>query len=47
MKYDNLDLKNWKELDIDTDFCWITNEKDKNIYHSSFIPQIPNQSTKK
>ena len=48
MKYNNLDLKNWKEIDINTDSLWIINERDesgkhKNIYHGNFIPQIPNQ----
>ena len=48
MKYNDLDLKNWKELEINTDSLWIVNERDKtgkhkNIYHGNFIPQIPNQ----
>ena len=48
MKHNDLDLKNWKELDINTDSLWIINERDKsgkhkNIYHGNFIPQIPNQ----
>jgi DNA modification methylase len=41
-------MKNWKELDINTDSLWIIKERDKsgkhkNIYHGNFIPQIPNQ----
>jgi 16S rRNA G966 N2-methylase RsmD len=48
MKYNNLDLKNWKELDINTDSLWIIKARDKsgkhtNVYHGNFIPQIPNQ----
>jgi 16S rRNA G966 N2-methylase RsmD len=48
MKYNDLDLKNWKELDINTDTLWLINERDKsgkhtNIYHGNFIPQVPNQ----
>ena len=48
MKYNDLDLKNWKESDINTDSLWIIKERDKsgkhkNIYHGNFIPQIPNQ----
>ncbi|MDD3739301.1 MAG: DNA methyltransferase [Lentimicrobiaceae bacterium] len=48
MKYNDLDLKNWKELDINTDSLWLINERDKsgkhaNIYHGNFIPQIPYQ----
>jgi len=48
MKFNDLNLKNWKELDINTDSLWLINERDKsgkhkNIYHGNFIPQIPNQ----
>lgn len=48
MKYNDLDLKNWKEIELNTDSLWIIKERDKtgkhkNIYHGNFIPQIPNQ----
>lgn len=48
MSFNDLNLKNWKELDIDVNSLWIINERDKsgkhrNIYHGNFIPQIPNQ----
>lgn len=48
MKYNDLDLKNWKECDINTDSLWLIKERDKsgkhkNIYHGNFIPQVPNQ----
>jgi DNA modification methylase len=48
MKFNDLDLQNWKECDINTDSLWLINERDKsgkhkNIYHGNFIPQIPNQ----
>lgn len=48
MKHNDLDIDNWKELDINTESLWIINERDKsgkheNIYHGNFIPQIPNQ----
>ena len=48
MKYNDIDLQNWKECDINTDSLWLINERDKsgkhkNIYHGNFIPQIPNQ----
>jgi 16S rRNA G966 N2-methylase RsmD len=48
MKFNDLDLQNWKECDINTDSLWIINERDKsgkhkNVYHGNFIPQIPNQ----
>lgn len=48
MKHNDLDMKNWKELDINVDSLWLIGERDKsgkhaNIYHGNFIPQIPNQ----
>jgi len=48
MKYNNIDMQNWKESDINTDSLWIIDERDKsgkhkNIYHGNFIPQVPNQ----
>ena len=48
MKHNDLDIKNWKELNINTDSLWLISERDKsgkheNIYHGNFVPQIPNQ----
>jgi site-specific DNA-adenine methylase len=48
MKFNDLDLTEWKSLDINTDSLWLISERDKsgkheNIYHGNFIPQIPNQ----
>lgn len=48
MKFNDLDLQNWKECEINTDSLWVINERDKsgkhkNVYHGNFIPQIPNQ----
>lgn len=48
MKYNDLDIKNWKESDINVDSLWIIDQRDKtgkhsNVYHGNFIPQIPNQ----
>lgn len=48
MKHNDLDMQNWKELDINTDSLWMISERDKrgkhkNVYHGNFIPQIPNQ----
>ncbi len=48
MEYNDLDLTNWKDCDINTDSLWLISERDKsgkhsNIYHGNFIPQIPNQ----
>jgi len=47
-RYNDLNLKNWKSLDINTDSLWLIDSRDKrgkhkNIYHGNFIPQIPNQ----
>ncbi len=46
--YNDLELSNWKELDINVESLWLINERDKsgkhkNIYHGNFVPQIPNQ----
>ncbi len=48
MNHNDLDIENWKDLDINTDSLWLINERDKsgkhaNIYHGNFVPQIPNQ----
>lgn len=29
MKINDLDMKNWKESDINTDSLWVINERDK------------------
>ena len=46
--YNDLNLKNWKNLDIWTDSLWVIPERDKTgkhsgFYHGNFIPQIPRQ----
>jgi len=51
-KFNDLDLKDWKNCDINTDSLWLINERDKsgkhkNIYHGNFIPQIPYQLIKR
>lgn len=48
MKFNDLDLNDWKNLEIDVNSLWIINERDKsgkhkNVYHGNFIPQIPRQ----
>ena len=48
MKYNDINIKEWKNCDIDTDSLWLISKrtkigKHKNIYHSNFMPQIPNQ----
>lgn len=47
-KFNDIDLENWRECDVNTDSLWMIQErtktgKHKNIYHGNFIPQIPNQ----
>ncbi len=48
MKFNDLNLAEWKDCGIETDSLWLIKERDKsgkhaNIYHGNFIPQIPNQ----
>lgn len=48
MKWNDLVLTDWKNLDINVDSLWLIPERDKsgkheNIYHGNFVPQIPNQ----
>nr|WP_286682913.1 DNA methyltransferase [Sulfurospirillum sp. MES] len=48
MKFNELDMQNWKDSDINTDSLWLIEQRDKsgkhkNVYHGNFIPQIPNQ----
>lgn len=48
-KYNDIDMKNWKEYeDISTDTLWIIDKRDNSgahsgKYHGNFVPQIPNQ----
>lgn len=46
--FNDLDLKQWKELPIWTDSLWLIPERDKTgkhsaFYHGNFVPQIPRQ----
>ena len=46
--FNDLNLDNWKELEIWTDSLWIISERDKSgkhngFYHGNFVPQIPRQ----
>lgn len=48
MKFNDLDMKAWKNSDIDTDSLWLINARDKsgkhkNVYHGNFVPQIAHQ----
>lgn len=45
--FNDLDLKNWKDIELDMNSLWVINERKKgwkhsNFYHWNFIPQIPN-----
>ena len=47
-KFNDIDLKNWKNSDIWTDSLWLISERDKSgkhegSYHGNFVPQIPRQ----
>lgn len=48
-KYNDIDMKHWKEYDdILTDTLWMFDKRDNSgvhsaSYHGNFIPQIPNQ----
>jgi len=51
-KFNDIDLREWKRCDINTDSLWLIQERDKsgkhkNIYHGNFIPQIPYQLLKR
>lgn len=46
--FNDLDLKNWKDIDIWTDSLWLIAQRDKSgkhdgFYHGNFVPQIPHQ----
>ena len=47
-KFNDIDMKSWKQSDIITDSLWIIPQRDNsgkhsNFYHGNFVPQIPNQ----
>ena len=51
-KFNDLDLKNWKDIDLDMNSLWIISERKKwwkhdNFYHGNFIPQIPEHFIKR
>jgi len=51
-KFNDLNLKEWKNCDVNTDSLWLISQRDKsgkhkNIYHGNFIPQIPYQLIKR
>ena len=51
-KFNDLDLKNWKDIDLNVDSLWIIPERKKwwkhsNFYHWNFVPQIPEHFIKR
>lgn len=51
-KFNDIDLRNWKDSDVWTDSLWIIKERDRSgkhdgFYHGNFIPQVPRQLIKK
>jgi len=51
-KFNDLDLKNWKDIDLDMNSLWVIPERKKwwkhdNFYHGNFIPQIPEHFIKR
>ncbi len=52
MKFNDIDIENWKESDVNVDSLWLIGGRDKkgkhsNKYHGNFIPQIPYQLIKR
>ena len=48
MKINDLDLKEWKSIDVNTDSLWIIDKRDNSgvhnaNYHGNFVPQIPRE----
>lgn len=48
MKINDLDLKEWKSIDVNTDSLWIIDKRDNSgvhnaNYHGKFVPQIPRE----
>ncbi len=47
-KFNDINLKKWKESEVWTDSLWIISQRDKSgkhsgFYHGNFVPQIPRQ----
>lgn len=48
MKINDLDLKEWKSIEVNTDSLWIIDKRDNSgvhnaNYHGNFVPQIPRE----
>lgn len=51
-QFNDLDLENWKDIDLNMDSLWVIPERKKwgkhdNFYHGNFIPQIPEHFIKR
>lgn len=51
-KINDLNLDDWKNIDLNTDSLWVIKERKKwgkhdNFYHGNFIPQIPEHFIKR
>ena len=51
-KFNDLDLRNWKDINLDINSLWIISERKKwwkhdNFYHWNYIPQIPEHFIKR
>ncbi len=51
-RFNDIDLNNWKDSDVETDSLWIINSRDNSgkhdgFYHGNFVPQIPRQLFKR
>lgn len=51
-KFNDIDLDNWKDCDVETDSLWIINNRDNSLkhdgfYHGNFVPQVPRQLFKR
>lgn len=47
-KFNDWDLREWREIEANVDSLWLIPNRDKsgrhcNVYHGNFIPQIPNE----
>lgn len=51
-KFNDLDLKNWKDIKLDMNSLWMISSRKKwwkhdNFYHGNFVPQIPEHFIKR
>jgi DNA modification methylase len=51
-KFNDINLDDWKNCDVETDSLWLINNRDNSgkhdgFYHGNFIPQVPRQLIKR